>query len=334
MSKGPPERRQGRFYLAYGADIQTLVKEQQEECLLVIKDKFDREKLARAGLDEVDKIDTFEKMEALEELCTFVWSIGRGLSMVQDRAKQALETVRSKCDQECCLSENEFMEYFKATEMLNFGLFSYDFSGIFPQNVTCDKEFANTVEGKNEKRLLGKFLARNICSQWQILERNVTNSGVNDTLLDQASSAIQMGGQTSAKSIMTCVKTYIGHHHPEDPWTSSEDLQGFLKLSYSSIFDFRKNEMFWPAIESWIQTCFSNPILERNSCSELLRSHGQELLDESEMISGLAAILSRRLDDAISNHNVRIMEIDFFYCKRPHNFVLSISILFMPELAL
>ena len=70
------------------------------------------------------------------------------------------------------------------------------------------------------------------------------------------------------------------------------DLTNFLQLAQSSVNDLRKNDLFWPAFNALVGVLFQ-PKFE----SDFLIHHFDKILEQSELVQGLALIMINRISE-------------------------------------
>lgn len=290
------EKRQGRFFLIYNngnAENQTNTS---------ILDRFGNflEDAAHNLIDsifiilsiQVTRIDHLIFVEPIVQL--LCKNLPSGRQLVKEKIEREFMSTMKTLAKKDNLDETDFVRFFVAMELVNAVEVRTDCRGILPVKIDCSSiRFENTVEDIQRKKLLAKYLARNIGSQWSILCRDASTV-CNKNLLEEAGVAVQEGGITAAKSILICLREHLDKSE-EAP--SPDEMDSLLRTSYAFIFDFRKNDHFWPAVEAWIELCFSGTLVhcERHQFSQILAYHGSNMMKESAQNSGLAAILARTL---------------------------------------
>ena len=73
---------------------------------------------------------------------------------------------------------------------------------------------------------------------------------------------------------------------------SDNDLTNFLQLAQSSVNDLRKNDLFWPAFNALVGVQFQ-PKFD----SEFLIQNFDKVLEQSELVQGLALIMINRISE-------------------------------------
>ena len=70
----------------------------------------------------------------------------------------------------------------------------------------------------------------------------------------------------------------------------------FLQLSHRYIFEFRKNEIFWPALSLFSQLCLLNLTYCISSHSDIIIGIFLSLIKESENVSGIFPLLMMEIE--------------------------------------
>ena len=186
------------------------------------------------------------------------------------------------------------------------------------KRVRLETPSAETAGILNEadRRLRVVHLAQNIGEQWCILRQIYPHLGPNqkmlakEHLLEEAIKSASSGGADGIEAMQECLARVFDDNDTDPAVNCSVgesfpigDVSDLLNQCRASVFDFRKNDKFFPLLSAFVKLAFCDWMLGRIDCP-ITEGNFSFLMEQAELVPGIAATLAERLSGfaAETNH--------------------------------
>ena len=143
-----------------------------------------------------------------------------------------------------------------------------------------EAEIINRIDQKHWGSFSGKYLSYQLSVlNWMLRNDSGLLLEQRPNLLELVTESLETGGKESLIECLELAKTLM------------LPCVDFLQLSHRYIFEFRKNEIFWPALCLFSQLCLLNLTYCISNHSDLIIGIFLSLIQESENVSGILPLL-------------------------------------------
>ena len=155
------------------------------------------------------------------------------------------------------------------------------------------------VLNEADRRLRKVQQGQNMAQQWTIVEEVYPHLGPAEKistrkyLLEEAAKSASSGGPAGIEAMQECLAAVFEDNASD--LIDSTELSTLLKECRASVFDFRKNDHFFPLLSAFVKVAFCDKILGSDPC--VAEEHFSFLMDQAELVPGIAAVLAERMSD-------------------------------------
>ena len=170
-----------------------------------------------------------------------------------------------------------------------------------------------------DRRLRVVHLGQNIGEQWCIVRQIYPHLGLNEKmltkehLLEEAMKSASSGGADGIEAMLECMALAFDDNdadHDNEDESFLQNVSALLNECRASVFDFRKNDKFFPLLSAFVKLAFCDWMLGRTDCP-ITEGHFSFLMEQAELVPGIAATLAERLSGFASHTNRPISPLLF-----------------------
>jgi len=169
-------------------------------------------------------------------------------------------------------------------------------------NLLSESERENDIQNREEQKLWGRLSSEFQRDQLEIVKSFISQDleePLRRTVLEKLQDSLEVDGK---ECLVVCLEMAL---------TLGLPCEQFLDVAKRFIFEFRKNEIFWPALECFVRLCLENlepsPVVVTNIFLDLI--------SEAENVSGIFPLLMVQLEvffkssRCSSNHFVSLLPV-------------------------
>ena len=162
-----------------------------------------------------------------------------------------------------------------------------------------------------DRRLRVVHIGQNIKEQWCIVRTVYPTLNRHEKmqamkfLVQEAIKSASSGGADGIEAMQECMVLVLEDSNSEnanDDESLLDSVAALLKECRASVFDFRKNDKFFPLLSAFVKLAFGDQMLERTDCP-ITEGHFSFLMEQAELVPGIAAILAERLSGFVADSN-------------------------------
>ncbi|XP_067009826.2 probable methyltransferase TARBP1 isoform X2 [Anabrus simplex] len=193
----------------------------------------------------------------------------------------------------------------------------------FIENVILNHQLNKTlnkrpVDGKltrDLQTLWGKVVSEHVQAVWSIFAvhlhtcpqsdlENLTNI-LEDNILNEAMLSLEIGGRGVLVEVMSAMEVLL----PRCLRTENQDVAlRLISLCWTGIFEHRKTELFWSAIEKFVQMLFQSLILAEIKMQTHLVEYAQKIFTHGQNVTGLCNVLICQLQKAALSSDLSLLK--------------------------
>ena len=165
------------------------------------------------------------------------------------------------------------------------------------------KSDRDSILNRSEQKIWGTLSCQYLSYQWKILENSCNDV---DLIADCALNSVQTGGKETLVPLMDFMRDFI-RIRTDNTKFMNLITDEFIPNCFESVFYYRKNEIFWPALNSFLDLTFQPKLVEKYP--QILEKLADKIFSESANVAGLApCLLSHLVKNKISGFSSVIAE--------------------------
>lgn len=147
----------------------------------------------------------------------------------------------------------------------------------------------------------GAFMSDYFAKLWKLINRNlksIIQTFNVEQLVEESVGAMDMVGVEAVKSIFSCLYQLMPAIEKNNPSLCSSTLQ----ILWSTCFEYRRSERFWPLIEAFSRTVFQTSLMENQEIRPLIFDYIADMKTQGENTLMLFNLPAERVIDQWINH--------------------------------
>eukprot|EP00092_Neocalanus_flemingeri_P017361 GFUD01018778.1.p1 GENE.GFUD01018778.1~~GFUD01018778.1.p1 ORF type:complete len:1425 (-),score=326.55 GFUD01018778.1:349-4623(-) len=297
-------RRSGKSFLHFSVEVNSLTTESVlSNLLLTEQDRNDQIKRLKSSLEICLKTSDIENIFRSEIYINLLSSLLEGNKQFQiddDTLYELFLQAFTNFSEGSMIQRVIALKIIKKCSLLhvstsiknkvNNKLQSLLLSPTIISNLMSESERENDIQNREDQKLWGRLCSEFQRDQLEILNYLVACSPSLDQqmkirFLEKLTETLEVGGK---ECLVVCVDMAL---------TLGLPCEQFLEVAKRFIFEFRKNEIFWPALESYVRLCLENLELSSTAVKNIFI----DLIHEAENVSGIFPLLIVQLENFFSS---------------------------------